>query len=100
MGSIHTFGGLYRLGPGIHFHDGAQVHGIHVLARPRHNLLNDEPVCPFRWMVWIPKCVDVSVWAKVRCQGAEPKPVVGSLTATCDLGRHKTCLSHQRVKLE
>ena len=49
----------------IQGHDSAEVHGAHVVSRAGQDLLNNNSVRLFRWMEWIPKCIQVSVGAQV-----------------------------------
>lgn len=48
---------------GVHGHDGAEVHGIHVLGRPGNHLLDNYPICLFSGMEWIPKRIELPVGA-------------------------------------
>lgn len=75
---------------GIQGHNGAEIHGVHVIQRPRKDLLNDDSVRPFRRMERIPERVYVSVRAQVRQRRAQSQSIVRSLSATGHLRRHKT----------
>ncbi|KAJ6761630.1 hypothetical protein OIU74_024319 [Salix koriyanagi] len=39
--------------------------GIHIGGVSVQNLLRNDSVCPFRWVEWVPKCIDVTVRAQV-----------------------------------
>lgn len=48
---------IYMLEHGVQGHDGAEVHGVHVLVRASRNGLNDELVCSLCWVERVPKCI-------------------------------------------
>lgn len=45
----------YRLGSGILGHDGAKIHGVHVLGGACQDLLDYDPVSFLGRVEWIPK---------------------------------------------
>lgn len=52
-------------GDGIQSHDGAEIHGLHILVISSQDLLDYNSVGLFRGVKWVPKCIQISVWAQV-----------------------------------
>ena len=66
--------------PGVvHGEDGAEVHGVHVVGGPVHELADDDPVGALSWVVGVPEHVLVPLGADVGQRGAQPDPVVRPL---------------------
>ena len=55
----------YFLSPRIEGHDGAEIHGMHVLIGASQDLLDYDSASFLGWVEWVPKRVKVSVWAQV-----------------------------------
>lgn len=84
-----------RSGARVHGQNGAQVHGVHVLVRSRHELAHDDPVGSLRRVKRVPERVDVPVGAQIRQHSAEADAVVWPLPAACHLRCHEPCKSIQ-----
>lgn len=54
--SVISFGG-------VHGHDGAEVHWVHVGRRTGHERLGNQPDGTLSWVKSIPECIHLSVWA-------------------------------------
>lgn len=85
--------------PIVQGHDRAEVHGVHVVSRAGHDLLDNKPVRLFRWMERIPKRIKLSVRAQVGESSAESNAIVRSLPTAGYLCCTKSCQTHNMQML-
>ena len=52
--------------PGIELHDGAEVHGVHVIRVSAQDFPYDQPIRFLRWVEGVPEHVCIPVRTQVR----------------------------------